>query len=157
MRLSQPELENRVFEKFIKHTDLNVMCFQSCDPPKPDILCDTECGKLYFELTDNTAEQIQKTIHATKEVVQNEAYWINPFPNVYKQKFTKHYETDSVVCELVIYFGVHPVAKLGPHFDVKLQESIKWIRKHKQQSEFQKVWIYDYHQDRILACINGST
>jgi hypothetical protein len=157
MRLSQPELEKRVFEKFVRHTGINVTCFQPCDPPKPDILCETECGKLYFELTDNTAEQLQKAVHARKEAVRNKACWINPFPEGYKQKFTKHYETNSVGCELVIYFGIHPVAEFGAHFAARLQENIEWIRRHKQQSEFQKVWIYDYHQDRVLACVNGST
>jgi hypothetical protein len=120
-------------------------------------LCETECGNLYFELTDNTAEQLQKAVHARKEAVRNKARWINPFPEGYKHKFTKHYETNSVGCELVIYFGIHPVAELGAHFDASLQENIEWIRRHKPQSEFQKVWIYDYHQDRVLAWVNGST
>ena len=33
MRLSKPELEKKVFEKFIKHTCTNVVCFESCNPP----------------------------------------------------------------------------------------------------------------------------
>lgn len=157
MRLSQKELEKNVFEKFIKHTGINVDDFEQCDPPKPDIFCETEDGKLYFELTDNTSEQIQKSVHANDEAIRNKAYWINPFPDRYKQKFTKNYETSSIGCELVIYFGIHPVAELGSHFDVRFQENIEWIRTNKRQSKFQKVWIYDYHQDRVLACINGST
>lgn len=155
--MSQPELERNVFEKFVKHIGINVVCFQSCDPPKPDIFCETECEKLYFELTDNTSEQIQKSVRARAKAAQNAAYWINPFPEGYRQKFTKHYKTNSLDCELVIYFGIHPVAELGPHFDTRLQENIVWIRRHKQQSEFSKVWIYDYHQDRVLACVYGST
>ena len=157
MRLSQSELEKKVFEKFVRHIGINVICFLACDPPEPDILCNTERGKLYFELTDNTPEQMQKTVHARKEAVRNNPCWIDPFPEVYKQKFKNHYETNSVSCELVIYFGIHPVPELGVHFDIRLQESIEWIRQYKQQSEFQKVWIYDYNQDQVLAYVNGNT
>jgi hypothetical protein len=157
MRLSKPELEKKVFEKFVKHTGINVIRFQSCDPPQPDISCDTECGKLYFELTDNTSGQIQKSVHAKDETSRNAAYWFDPFPQRYRQKFEKHYEINSADCELLIYFGIHPVAELGPHFDSKLSENIEWIHKHMQQSQFGKVWIYDYHRDRVLARINEST
>ena len=157
MPLSQQELEKKVLEKFVKCVGFNVVRIQSCDPPKPDIFCEAEFGNLYFELTDNTSQQIQKTVHTKDDAVRNAAYWFNPFPEVYKQKFTKHYETNSVDCELVIYFGIHPVAELGPHFDARLQENIKWIRQHIQQSKFSKVWIYDYHQDLVLASVNGNT
>ena len=70
MKLSQTELERLVFKKFLKHTDLNVIRFQSCKPPKPDILCEHQCGKLYFELTDNTSEEIQKSIHEKNEQIR---------------------------------------------------------------------------------------
>lgn len=155
--MSKRELEKKVFEKFVKHTGINVKRFQSCDPPKPDICCATECGRLYFELTDNTSGQIQESVHAKDEASRNAGYWFDPFPQRYRKKFQKHYETNSARCELLIYFGIHPVADLGPHFDWRLHENIEWIKKHMQQSEFGKVWIYDYDQDRVLARINEST
>ncbi len=157
MQLSQSELEKKVFEKFIKSIGINVVSIQSCKPPKPDIFCEAEFGKLYFELTDNTSQQMQKSAHTKDEAVRNAAFWFNPFPAEYKQKFEKHYETNSIECELVIYFGIHPVAELGPHFDTRLQDNIEWIRQHIQQSQFSRVWIYDYHQDRVLACVNRKT
>lgn len=157
MPLSKPELEKKIFDKFVKHIGVNVMCFKSCDPPEPDIFCETEYEGLYFELTDNTSEPMQKSMHARDEAVRNRAYWINPFPEGYKEKFNKNYETNSVACELVIYFGIHPVSEMGAHFDARLQENIEWIKREKHQSAFRKVWIYDYHQDRVLACVNGNT
>ncbi|RZB31326.1 MAG: hypothetical protein SRB2_04851 [Desulfobacteraceae bacterium Eth-SRB2] len=157
MKLSQTELEELVFKKFLKHTDLNVIRFKSCKPPKPDILCEHQCGKLYFELTDNTSEEIQKSIHAKNEQIRKKAYWFSPFPEHYRQKFRKKYDTNSLSCELIIYFGNHPVAELGPHFDNRLQENLEWIRQNINQSEFQKVWIYDYHKDMILDCVDGCT
>ena len=157
MKLSQQELEKLIFEKFTKHTGLHIVCFQTCNPPEPDILCEHQYGKLYFELTDNTSEQIQKSIHANKEKIRRRAYSFSPFPEKYRQKFTKHYETHLLNCELIIYFGVHPVADLGDHFNNKLQENIEWIRQHINQSEFHTVWIYDYHQDRILDQVYGRT
>jgi hypothetical protein len=156
MRLPKPELEKRVFEKFIKHLGTNVIRFHSCDPPQPDICCDAEGGKLYFELTDNTSEESQKSVHAKAETSRNTAYWFEPFPQTYTQKFEKHYETESADCELVIYFGTHPVCDLGQHFDSRLHENIEWIQANMKQSQFRKVWIYDYHRDRVLACINKS-
>jgi len=157
MPLSQPELEKKIFERFVKHIDFNVEGFQSCEPPKPDIICETEFGKLYFELTDNTSHQIQKSVHAKDKAVRNKTYWINPFPEEYKQKFEKRYETNSVDVELLIYFGIHPVDELGLHFDAMLKKNIEWIRQHIQQSQFSRVWIYDYHQDCVLDCVDGST
>jgi hypothetical protein len=157
MALSQQDLEKLVFRKFVKHTGLNLIHFQSCNHPEPDILCESQSGKLYFELTDNTSEQAQEAIHTKNERIRNKAYWFNPFPEIYKQKFTKHYETSSVSCELIIYFGTHPVDELGDHFNYRLQENVEWIRQIIHQSEFQKVWIYDYHKDRVLACVSVST
>jgi len=150
MKLSQQELEKMIFEKFVKHAGLNNVCFQTCNPPEPDILCEHQYGKLYFELTDNTSEQIQKSIHANKEKIRRRAYSFSPFPEKYRQKFTKHYETHLLNCELIIYFGVQPVADLGDHFTNKLHENIEWIRQHINQSEFDKIWIYDYHKNCIL-------
>ncbi len=157
MKLSQAELERRVFKKFFKHTSLNIIRFQSCKPPKPDILCEHQFGKLYFELTDDTSEETQKSIHARNEEIRKKAYWFSPFPESYRQKFRKKYETHSLSCELIIYFGNQPVDELGDHFDIRLQENIEWIRQYMNQSEFQKVWIYDYHQDEVLVCVDGRT
>lgn len=156
MPLSKPELETKVFHKFAKHIGVKVISFKSCNPPEPDILCDTECGRLFVELTDNTSESIQKSVHAKDDKTQREAYWIDPFPENYKQKFSKQYQTNSNPCDLLIYFGLHPVVELGDHFHSKLQENIEWIKETKHSSIFRKVWIYDYHQDRVLACVNGA-
>ena len=156
MPLSKPELERVVFDKFVKHIGVKVTSFKSCNPPEPDILCDTECGALYIELTDNTSQSIQKSVHARDEATQKEAFWIDPFPEGYKHKFDKQYQTNSIACELVIYFGIHPVVGLGDHFDSRLQENIEWIKGRKHSSAFRKVWIYDYHQDCVLACVNGA-
>lgn len=157
MKLAQAEVERRVFKKFFKHTGLNLIRFQSCKPPKPDILCEHQFGNLYFELTDNTSEEIQKSIHARNEEIRKKAYWIDPFPEIYRKKFTKNYKMRSIICELIIYFGNHPVAELGDHFDNRLQKHIEWIRQNINQSEFQKVWIYDYHQDKVLVWVDGRT
>lgn len=157
MVLSKQDLEELVFQKFVKHTGLNLINFQSCKPPEPDILCESQSGKLYFELTDNTPEQAQEAIHTKNERVRNEAYCFNPFPEIYKQKFTKHYETSSLSCELIIYFGIHPVDELGDHFKYRLEKNVEWIRQNIHQSEFQKVWIYDYHKDRVLKWVCVST
>jgi hypothetical protein len=157
MTLSQQDLEKSIFERFVKHTGLNVICLQICNPPEPDVLCEHQCGKLYFELTDNTSEEEQKATHTKNEKIRRKAYWFSPFPERYRQKFTRHYETHSLSCELIIYFGIHPVAGLGPHFDYGLQENIEWIRQHINQSEFHTVWIYDYHQDKVLAQVDGCT
>ena len=157
MPLSKPELETKVFDKFAKHIDVKVTSFRSCNPPEPDILCDTEYGGLYVELTDNTSESIQKSVHAKDETTQREASWIDPFPERYKQKFNKQYQTHSNPCDLVIYFGLHPVSELGAHFACRLQENIDWIKGNKHSTAFRKVWIYDYHQDCVLACVYGAS
>lgn len=157
MTLSQQTLEKLVFEKFVKHTGLNVISFKTCKPPKPDIFCESQRERLYFELTDNTPQKMQKTVHARNEEVRGKAYFIDPFPEVYKQKFTKSYETSSLRCDLVIYFGIHPVAELGVHFEHRMHDNTEWIRQNIQQSEFQKVWIYDYHQDKVLNYVEIST
>jgi len=154
MPLSKPELETKVFCKFAKHIGVKVTSFRSCDPPEPDMLCDIECGRLYVELTDNTSESIQKSVHANDDTTQSEPYWIDPFPEHYKQKFSKQYQTNSYPCDLVIYFGLHPVTELGDHFHGKLQDNVTWIKGIKHSSIFRKVWIYDYHNDCVLACVN---
>lgn len=62
------------------------------------------------------------------------------FPEGYKQKFNKQYQTNSNPCDLVIYFGLHPVTELGDHFDSRLQENIEWIQGRKHSTAFRKVW-----------------
>jgi len=153
-RLSQQELELRVFDRFVKHTEYAIISRRPCDPPEADIFCQTDRGALYFELTDNTAEETQRAIHSANPSIRGKAYWFSPFPPDYKQKFTKHYDTHSLRCDLIIYFGIHPVAELGPHFDDRLAENIVWIRQHMPQAAFAKVWIFDYHQDKVLSQID---
>ncbi len=151
--IEKQELEKNVFMKFVECIDINVVRIQSCKPPEPDILCEHECGKLYFELTDNTSQNIQYSTHTKDDVIRNKANWFKPFPKEYKAKFKKKYETHSFSCELLIYFTIQP--DLGLHFDSGLEDNIEWIRQNIQQSQFNKVWIYDFHQDRILDCINS--
>ena len=135
MRLSKPELEKNVFEKFSKHAFVNIRSFESCNPPKPDIFCKTEMGAFYFELTDNTSDQIQKSVHK-KDASRSKAYWFDPFPETYRQKFTKQYETNSIAIDLIIYFGIQPITGLGPHFEVLLRQNIEWIEQNIERSVF---------------------
>lgn len=157
MVLSQQELEMEVFSRFLTNTGYVFRKIEQHNPPKPDIKCCRESECCYFELTDNTPHQTQKSIHAKKNHVRDAAYFIKPIPDTYKKKFTKKYEIESCHCYLVIYYTVHPVRELGGHFERELRIQEEWIRCHIAQSEFQKVWIYDYHQDRILSYIEVNT
>jgi len=151
MKLSQHELEKKVFQRFMKHSDMNCTSVKICVPPRPDILCTCKNQKVYFELTDNTSHQIQKSVHARDDVVRDQAYSIDPFPAVYNQKFNKSYETDSLRCDLLVYFGMHPVKELDEHFEHRLHENIEWIGQNIHRSIFHRVWIYDYHQDAVIG------
>ena len=155
--MSKQDLEKLIFGKFVKHAGLTRIHFESRDAPEPDILCKSKTGELYFELTNNSSQETQETIHTKNEDIKNKAYWFNPFPKTYQQKFAKHYKTGSLNCELVIYFSIQPVNELGEHFNYKLKKNLEWIRKNIHQSEFRKVWIYDYHNDKVLGCVQVST
>lgn len=154
---SQQKLEMDVFSHFLTKTRYKCQEIEQHKPPRPDIKCYTETECYYFELTDNTPCQTQKSIHAKEKHVRDAAYFISPIPDTYKNKFTKKYETESCHCYLIIYYTVHPIRELGAHFERELRIQEKWIRRHIAQSEFQKVWIYDYQQNKILSCIEVST
>jgi hypothetical protein len=154
MKLKKQDVEKKIFNKFIKHTGWCVICIHSCNPPKPDILCEHKFGQLYYELTDNTSEEIQESAHSKDNSIQNRANWFKPFPDGYKKKFSdkkEPYEINSLSCELIIYFSTQP--ELGLHLERELHENVDWIRQHIKQSQFNKVWIYDYHGDRVLFCV----
>ena len=153
MALSQRELELEVFNRFLTNTAYTFRKIEQHDPPEPDIKCYSETECCYFELTDNTPQQTQKSIHAKKAHVRDAAYFIKPIPDTYKKKFAKDYQTGSCHCYLVVYYTIHPVRELGGHFERELRIQEQWIRCHIAQSEFQKVWVYDYHQNKILSCI----
>lgn len=157
MQESQSELERAVFKRFAEHAGFSVTSIQSRRPPEPDLLCVTDSGEIYFELTDNTASQIQESVNARSERVKKESYWFSPFPDRYRAKFDKRYQTNSTECDLLIYFTLQPVSELSGQFDVCLEACVEWLREHLQQSVFRKVWLYDDHQGRVLACVEEQT
>jgi len=69
-----------------------------------------------------------------------------PLLNRIQDKFGKVYET-QYPCELLLYYDLQPeiVSKF------QLSDTCEYAQKNIHKSAFQRVWIYSFHSDKILA------
>ena len=153
MTKSQKIIELEIFKKFAEKAKFDLIDCKNCDPPEPDIFCIILDKKKYFELTDASDEFIQKSSHDQNS---QQTGWFNPFPEKYRKKFDKKYRLQSLDCDLLIYFSIAPTLELGEHFNFQLEDNENWIKQNIGTSPFQRVWIYDVHNNQTLSRIEKS-
>ena len=157
MALSNQEIENLVFTKFVKnHRFQEIYDLEDWKQrDKPDIWCKCKDSERYFELTDNTDQQLRQYMNDPKnKKVKYEPWRIQVFPSKYQDKFGKQYQTNNKQCDLIVYFGLYPVEFSERRFSEELNKNIGEIIIDIEKSPFESVWIFDYEKDKILQKIN---
>jgi hypothetical protein len=148
--------ESRAFISFANATKLISDPFEHSNesPPKPDIRTSIDGQNYYFELGEITDQGLARNIHIaqkTKEVSGCTLSQVDPLAKMLKQKCEKKYETNDAHVDLLLYYWRQ--CPYEPAIQDYMSENRYEIERLIKNSQFDKIWIYDWQSGKVLKKI----
>ena len=149
----QQTTESRVFISFARTIRLLVDPFKHSNesPPRPDVRASTGGLSYYFDLGEITDEELAESIaksQKTKMVSGCRLSQVDPLVKIMTQKCGKKYQTEDAPVNLLLYYW-----RQGPYKDAILNYLLRnrqEIQSAYRGSQFDKIWIYDWHSGEVL-------
>ncbi len=149
----QQTAESRVFIRFANTAELLADPFihDNERPPRPDIRASIDGHDYYFELGEIVDEGLARNIdRAQKTRVASGCALsqIDPLAKMLRQKCEKKYETGEAPVDLLLYYW-----RQGPYqpvVDDYLLTNRRDIEGSLRNSQFDKIWIYDWDLGKVL-------
>jgi hypothetical protein len=149
----QQTTESRVFIRFANTTQLMADPFihDNERPPRPDIRASIDGHDCYFELGEILDEQLAKNINRTLKTGMASGCALSqivPLMKMLKQKCEKKYEIDDTPMDLLLYYW-----RQGPYqpvVDDYLFTNRRNIEESLRNSQFDKIWIYNWDLGKVL-------
>jgi len=105
----QKDREKYIFGEFVEVCPLEIVSFESKDPPEPDILCQLHDGnELAFELVEAVDNKIPHKDHVTEK---SEALWNEYYNSKLSQKERDRYDAVFSGCSLSLSLTNHVTEK----------------------------------------------
>ncbi|MGC2163444.1 MAG: hypothetical protein WA634_16160 [Silvibacterium sp.] len=149
----QQTAESRVFISFANATGLVADPYKHDNecPPRPDVRTSIDGHDYYFELGEIVDEGLARNIDRSRKtgMVSGCALsQVDPLAKMLKQKCKKEYETNDIPIDLLLYYW-----RQGPYTDT-ICDYLLWnnrdIEGQLQNSQFARIWIYDWQSGKVL-------
>ncbi len=144
--------EREIFIEFVKAANLNIEpdSVISEVPPKPDISCELNRARCYFEMAEITDEDLARSrgIHKHDDEIYGGAIsHSKPLEDVINTKASKQYDADGPL-ELLIYYD----KQVPPYFDDKFISANIGSKVDSMiaSGRWAGVWAFDRWKKRIL-------
>jgi len=157
---AKPQHELSVFLDFAKAAGISIdtSTVESRNPPEPDIRCICASEPVYFELgrildpyMQNRRKKALKNAPTQVSVNTNRAGV--PERDMLQEKLSKHYQTDGVPLELLLYYDTERPMVMGgiPPVDFEslaLQIMVPLLTP--MPSHIRRVWVFERYRNSVM-------